>query len=193
LLGSRANWRVLLRTTLLIAVSGTVLLLLAALLMPEAFADAVNLVALLNRLESIYDPDIQSSNDERAQLLTYAVALGFEHPVFGAGAAQFNCCTADLGFPELAENLHPENIFLHLYSEYGLLPAVTAFLILGLAALHGLSQQGHHQRMAGAALISLIVWLQLNSELPSLFIWTVLGVLCSIAIHVPDSVETESR
>lgn len=180
---SGTSWRVLVRMALLLAIAGTVLLALAAIVAPDTFSSAVDLVALLQRVQSIYDPEIQSSNDERARLLTYAVEVGLEHPLFGAGAARFNCCAAQLGFPELADNLHPENIFLHLFSEYGLLPAVSTFMILVMAAWRGLRSDRSAPRLAGAALAAFIVWLQLNSELPSLFIWSLLGVLCSVAVH----------
>lgn len=178
-----SNLRTLLRLLALALLGGSALLVLVAVVAPDAFSDAIDLVALLERLQSIYDPEINSSNDERSRLLTYAFRLGLEHPILGAGAGQFNCCVAELGYRELIDNLHPENIYFHLWSEYGVVPATTALALHAMAALRGLRSRGAPEHMAGATLAALILWLQMNSELPSLLVWSLLGVATSLALR----------
>jgi O-antigen ligase len=180
-LQSRSQWRELLRLVLVVAVAGAALLGLGALLMPDLFEQAVDLVALLERLQSIYDPSISSSNLDRKQLLSYGALLGLAHPVVGAGAGQFACCFADLGFGELAGALHPENLILHLFSEFGLLPALSAAAAIAVAVVRGLTANDADRRTAAGMLAALMVFLQMNSELPSLVVWVLLGALAGAA------------
>lgn len=180
-LQSGSNWRVLVRFALALTVRGGALLVLVALVMPELFEQVVDIVALLERLQSIYDPDIASSNRDRTGLLTYGVLLGVEHVWLGVGAGQFSCCFASLGFNDLLGALHPENLILHLFSEFGALPALSAVAVIGIAAVRGFRSHQADGYLAAASLTALMVFLQMNSELPSLFVWMLLGVCVGTA------------
>lgn len=188
LLCGSSNWRMLLRVALLAVFVGLALFIVVSSVAPGFVADALDLVALLERLQSIYDPSIESSNSERVRLLTYAAEVGLGHPLIGAGAGQFGCCVEELGFRDLLGMRHPENLFMHLFSEFGVVPSLSALAIVTIACVRGLRAASAERRLAGAALAGLILWLQMNSELPSLFIWVLLGVIASVALYRPRSV-----
>lgn len=182
-LQSGSNWRVFVRLALSLAVAGTVLMAVAAMIIPDFFEQAVDLAALLERLQSIYDPSISSSNADRSRLLTYGVLLGLNHPLFGVGAGQFECCFAEFGFSDLLGALHPENLILHLFSEFGIVPAFSALAVIAIAIARGLRSRAPNRHSAGALLTALMLFLQMNSELPSLFVWVLLGVTAGVASH----------
>lgn len=188
LLCGSSNWRMLLRVALLAVFVGLALFVVVSSVAPSFVANALDLVALLERLQSVYDPSIESSNSERVRLLTYAAEVGLEHPLIGAGAGQFGCCVEKLGFPDLLGMRHPENLFMHLFSEFGVVPSLSALAVVIIASVRGLCAASSERRLAGAALAGLILWLQMNSELPSLFIWVLLGVIASVALYRPRSV-----
>lgn len=157
-------------------------LLIAA---PEVATNAVDILALLERVRSIYDPSVDSSNVERLRLAGYALELGLTNPIVGVGAGRFDCCFAETGYLDLAGGLHPENLFLHLLTEYGVLSSAGLLMLLMASMNIGLRSAVTAQRTAGALLGSMIVWLQLNSELPSLLVWCVLAVSVGVASDRP--------
>lgn len=147
----------------------------------ELVGDAAS---LLERLRSIYDPTVDSSNAERRRLLAYAFDLGWSYPLLGAGSGRFECCFTALGYLDLRDALHPENLFFHLLSEFGMPVAAAAVLLFVSAIASGLRPRADiRQRAAGAFLLAMFTWLQFNSELPSLLVWVLLGL--SMAAAVP--------
>lgn len=181
LLNGSSNWRAMLKSIIALA-SGVVALLFAVRLIPDQMGEPIDLARLSERFVSILDPQIESSNRERGRLIEYAIRLGLENPFFGAGTGRFNCCVDELGFRDLLTALHPENLFLHLFSELGIVVGVFSFAILVVAGLRGLRSRCVGRRMAGSSIMAFVVWLHFNSELPSLFVWTVLGIACSVAL-----------
>lgn len=187
LLYSLSDWRGLLKVGLAVLLAGLAMLVVVRLAAPEVIAATGDVGALLERLRSIYDPSVQSSNGERLRLLTYAAEVGLRYPFAGGGIGQFDCCMEALDFPDLVRMRHPENLFMHLFSEFGVVSSLSALAIVAIACARGLRADSTEQRLAGAALAGLIVWLQMNSELSSLFVWVLLGVATSVAWHRPRS------
>lgn len=143
--------------------------------------DMIDVANLVERARSIYDPSVDSSNDERGELLKYAAETAITYPILGAGPGQFSCCAIKFGYPKLANNLHPENLFLHVASEYGILSAFLLAALLMQAIVSGRSAGTPDTRIASNFLISSVIWLQFNSELASLLLWSLLALLVSIA------------
>lgn len=174
------NWRVLVQMLAFAVIVG------AALMILQDFAVmADENAALLERAMSIINPEIYSSNISRSKLLIYAFELGLCNPIIGVGPGQFGTYVSILGYPELTGALHPENLFMHLFSEYGIASALSLMAVLGIASREGLRSRTSDQVISGAAIGALILWLQMNSELSSLFIWVLLGVLASVAMNRP--------
>jgi hypothetical protein len=167
-----------------IAVVGGVALMLLENLAVSADGNA----ALFERAISIVNPNIDSSNLSRSRLLMYAMELGLYNPIVGVGPGHFSAYVCRLGYPELIGAMHPENLFMHLFSEYGIASSVTLLVVLGLACRDGLRATTSELFTAGSAMGALMLWLQMNSELPSLFIWVLLGVITSAIMNhpVPD-------
>jgi hypothetical protein len=113
--------------------------------------------------------------------------LGLYDPITGVGPGQFGAYVCKLGYPELAGALHPENLFMHLFSENGIVSSISLLTVLVIAGRDGLRGTTAEQVIAGSAMGALILWLQMNSELPSLFIWVLLGVITSAALNRPVS------
>lgn len=187
LLNSWSSWRALLKSVIAISTAAIATLIIVSVVIPDQQDQAVDFIALAERFASIYNPKITSSNNERGRLIAYAINVGLEHPLLGAGYHRFNCCTSELGFRDLYSALHPENLFLHLFSEFGIFVGLFSFALLIVTTLYGLRSKSHAQRTAAKMLLAFLVWLQFNSELPSLFMWSVLGVLCSVALSRHES------
>lgn len=178
------------KSAIAVTAAAAALFLVISVVVPDQKGEAANFAALGERFASIYDPKITSSNNERGQLLAYALNVGLEHPLLGAGYGRFNCCTSELGFRQLHSALHPENLFIHLLSEFGIFVGIFSLALFITVALHGLRSSFYAQRAAARMLLALMVWLQFNSELPSLFIWSVLGIVCSVVLSRPRSTWT---
>jgi hypothetical protein len=132
--------------------------------------------SLWTRLLSIGELGIDSSNFERWELIKYSFLLGTENPLLGAGAGKFSCCMSELGFDYLTAALHPENLLLNIHAEMGFVPAFTlGFALIG-ATVRGMRSSVIGCRAAAVVLATLLIWLQFNSELLSLFTWIVLGL-----------------
>lgn len=182
LLNSGFNWRTLLKSVIALFAAATVLLVVVNVIAPDLIGTAVDLVALTDRFLSIFDPKIESSNGERSRLLAYAISVGLEHPLLGVGSGRFDCCFAKLGFYGLRGSLHPENLFLHLFSELGFFVAFFSLTLLIIAGRYGLRSGHPAPHFAATTLMTFVVWLQFNSELPSLLVWAVLGIACSVSL-----------
>lgn len=179
-LAHHGDLRRLVKAALIVAVMGLGLLVAVNAFAPELVQSIADLAALAERLRSIYDPSVDSSNDERRRLLTYAVELGWSHPLAGAGIGQFNCCYGEFGYPDLKAALHPENLFFHLWAENGIACALGLVIAVASAALDR-RPAPEASRLARAVLVTMVIWLQFNSELPSLLVWIVLGLAWSSA------------
>ena len=141
-------------------------------------------LTLEDRLQSIFDTSVHSSNEQRIRLLEYGLQLGLDHPL-GVGPSQFHLYAEQYGFPDLVDCLHPENLPMHFFTEYGWAPAAF-FVFYSLALIwHSRRFSTPKQQFGLAALVALFVWLQFNSELPSLLLWFVLGLICSMLMRKP--------
>lgn len=185
LLNSGFDWRRLMKSASAVCIAIFALYTVARFVAPDLIDKTIDPVALIERIQSIYNTNISSSNNERARLLSYAINLGINHPLFGVGSGGFECCIRELGYFDLMGSRHPENLFLHLFTEYGFLAAFFSFACLVVAGGHGLRSALPAARFAAATLISFVVWLQFNSELSSFFVWVVMGIACSVALRRP--------
>lgn len=158
----------------------------ALMLLQNVAVDSNGNAALFERAMSIINPNIDSSNLSRSRLLMYAMELGLYNPIVGAGPGHFGAYVCKLGYPELIGAMHPENLFMHLFSEYGIVSSISLMAVLGIACRDGLRATTPEQFTAGSAMGALILWLQMNSELPSLFIWVLLGVITSAIMNHPE-------
>jgi hypothetical protein len=136
----------------------------------------IDVSSLWIRLLSVSDSTIESTNLERWELLKYAFQLGMENPLIGAGAGRFACCMAEFGFHAAADALHPENLIANVHAEMGVVAALTLTWALASSIVRGAGALTVQYRAAAFVLAGLLLWLQFNSELLSLFTWTVLGM-----------------
>lgn len=172
------RWRLLAQLAVLCIIAAAALMLFR-----HVAAGSIADVALFERAMSIVNPLIDSSNISRTKLLMYALELGLCNPVAGVGPGQFGANVFRFGYPELDGAMHPENLFMHLFSEYGMAASLSLLVLLWIACRTGLRSMTSGQFTAGAAMGSLMLWLQMNSELSSLFIWVMLGVISSAATN----------
>jgi O-antigen ligase len=160
-------------TSILIAATTLVIVQIFFPNITETLTDITNVI---QRFQSIFDSSVDSSNSERARLLNYALALGLYNPIFGAGAGNFDCCFLHTGYPELVGAMHPENLIMHLWSENGILTSVSlGALLLACCTLSSRKTASADKILACASVSSLLIWLQFNSELPSMLIWIMMG------------------
>jgi hypothetical protein len=137
--------------------------------------------ALNERFYSIFFSDVSSSNNERAELIFYSLETGSHALLFGHGAGNFGNMMEQLGYSNLTHLRHAENLFLSIFVTNGF-PVVLFFAaICANAILIGKNKSNIEYPL----FVSLMVWLQLNSELESLLIWVLLGILVSALTSRP--------
>lgn len=149
----------------------------ALAMFPEVFEKLINVGNLLDRFSTIYTGGGGSSNSARWHLIQYSFELSARYPIFGVGLDGFNCCALKYGYVDILTTRHPENFYLHMMTGFGVVSAASITFLLFKSALLGFKSRVGYTHLLGGVLYSVLLYLQFNSEVPSLALWIVLGAI----------------